>query len=69
MLHRTDDMFYHGPWDSRREAPYAVDAPDRPIDPCIVADDIATSGRTLRLSLAALRGAGIMGFAFAYSGV
>jgi hypothetical protein len=69
LLRRTDDKLYHGPWDSRRQAPYAVEASDRPPGLVLTVDDIATSGTTLRLALEALRGAGIMSFAFAYSGV
>jgi adenine/guanine phosphoribosyltransferase-like PRPP-binding protein len=35
----------------------------------LVVDDLATTGRTLRLSLAAIRSAGIPAFGFAFSGV
>jgi hypothetical protein len=69
MLRRTDDKPYHGPWDSRRQAPYVCAVPDMPPSLCIVVDDLATSGTTLRLALEAVRGAGIMAFGFAYSGV
>ena len=34
----------------------------------IVVDDLVTSGATMRLSLEALRAAGVMAFGFAYSG-
>jgi orotate phosphoribosyltransferase len=35
----------------------------------LIVDDLATTGRALRLSLSAVRGAGVPGFAFAFSGV
>jgi hypothetical protein len=69
MLRRTDGKLYHGPWDSRRQAPYVCEVPDPPPPLCLVVDDLATSGTTLRLALEAVRGAGVMAFGFAYSGV
>jgi pyrimidine operon attenuation protein/uracil phosphoribosyltransferase len=35
----------------------------------IVVDDLATTGRTMRLALEAIRGAGVPAFGFAFSGV
>jgi hypothetical protein len=69
MLRRTDGKLYHGPWDSRRQAPYVVEMPDPPPGLIVVVDDLATSGTTLRLALEAIRGAGLMAFGFGYSGV
>ncbi len=55
--------------DSRRQAPYLVEMPDPPPGLIVVVDDLATSGTTLRLGVEAIRGAGLMAFGFAYSGV
>ncbi len=68
MLRRTDCKLYHSPWDSRRQAPYVVEVPDPRPGLVLVIDDLLTSGTTMRLSLEALRAAGIPSHGFIYSG-
>jgi len=66
-LIRTDSKRRHGPWASREQAPYLVTvAAEGPL--ALVVDDLITSGTTLRLSLAALRGVGVAAFGFGFSG-
>jgi hypothetical protein len=68
ILSRTDQKNWHGPLFSLKQAPYLCTPPDPAPTLVLVIDDLTTSGATLKLSLAAIRGAGIPAFGFAYSG-
>lgn len=69
-LARTDHKGRHGPWAAREQAAFRVLAlPDPRPAMVLCVDDAATSGRTMRLSLEALRGAGLMAFGFVFTGV
>ena len=67
-LRRTDTKRLHGPWHSLKHSAYLADVPDP--KPCmvLVVDDLITSGATMKLSLAAIRKAGIPAFGFSFSG-
>ena len=68
VLSRTEPKLRHGPHSRLRQAPDVAAVPD-PIPPLVlIVDDLCTSGRTMRLSLEAIRGAGILAFGLA-SGV
>jgi len=66
ILKRTDEKRYHHPKQSMAQKPYEVIG--KPTGIVIVVDDIITSGTTMKLSLDALRAAGIAAFGFAYAG-
>ena len=68
MLERTDTKKYHGPMFALRQKPFRCDVPSPAPEIVLVVDDFITSGSTMRLSLAAIRGAGVPSFGFAYSG-
>jgi hypothetical protein len=68
MLRRTDRKRWHGPWHSRTQSDYRCDPPAPGTPMILVADDLATSGTTMRLSLKAIRATGTAAFGFAYSG-
>jgi hypothetical protein len=68
-LGRTDSKRWHGPHHSLRQASFRWELPGGVVPPMIlVVDDLVTSGATVQRSLEAVRAAGIMAFAFAYSG-
>ncbi len=69
-LARIGEKTRHGPWAAREQAAFEVLAlPDPRPSLVLVLDDAATSGRTMRLALEALRGAGLMAFGFVFTGV
>lgn len=65
LLERTDKKTRHHPKASLDQTDYTVTAA---VPVAIVIDDAVTSGNTMRLSLAALRAAGITAWGFAYAG-
>jgi adenine/guanine phosphoribosyltransferase-like PRPP-binding protein len=69
VLSRTDVKRWHGPHAALRQAPFVCSLPDPAPSVILVIDDLVTSGRTMKLSLAACRGAGVPAFGFGYSGV
>jgi adenine/guanine phosphoribosyltransferase-like PRPP-binding protein len=67
-LTRTDAKRWHGPAYSLQQQPYNFLAPAERPAVILVLDDLVSSGTTMRLSLAAIRDAGIPAFGFAFSG-
>ena len=69
-LKRTDGPAkrYHGPAYSLQQSAYMVDLPDPRPGIVLIVDDLITSGATMRLSLEAIRGAGVPAFGFSFSG-
>jgi hypothetical protein len=51
-----------------RLAPFVCSLPVPASTMVLIVDDVLTSGRTMRLSIEAMRAAGVAGFGFSYSG-
>jgi len=68
LLTRTDTKRYHGPMYALRQKPFRCEVPSAAPEIVLVLDDFITSGATMKLSLQAIRGAGIPAFGFAFSG-
>jgi hypothetical protein len=66
-LARTGQKRYHHPMESRRQPPYICVLPRKPPGMILVVDDLVTSGTTMRLSLTAIRSAGVPAFGFSYA--
>lgn len=67
-LVRTDTKARHCVHLAMRQAPFVASLPDPPPTLTLVFDDLVTSGRTLKLSIAALNAAGVPAFGFTASG-
>ena len=67
-LSRTAEKKTHGVHQSLAQTGFKFEMPQERPDMILVCDDLVTTGTTLRLSLAAIRGAGFPAFAFAFSG-
>jgi hypothetical protein len=65
----TEPKRWHGPHSGLRQAPYVAAVPDPAPPLVLIVDDLCTSGHTMRLSLEAVRKAGVPAFGFAFSGV
>jgi predicted amidophosphoribosyltransferase len=65
-LARKDQKRYHGRHYTLNQKAFKVKT--KPLSVALVVDDIATSGTTMRLSLEALRSAGVPAFGFAFWG-
>jgi hypothetical protein len=65
-LQRGDGKKYRGRHYALQQSPFIVTC--RPADVALVVDDLMTSGTTMKLSLDALKAAGVPAFGFAYSG-
>src|SRR5262249_33714971 len=59
ILERTDAKRWHGPHHSLRQAAFVCTLPEPAPAMVLVIDDLITSGRTMRLSIEALRAAGV----------
>src|SRR5262249_62231644 len=59
VLTRTDEKRWHGPHAALRQAPFSCTPPEPAPAIVLVIDDLITSGRTMRLSIEALRAAGL----------
>jgi adenine/guanine phosphoribosyltransferase-like PRPP-binding protein len=68
-LGRTDVKRWHGPHHSMRQAPFSCALPDPAPTMALIVDDTVTSGWTMRLSVEAIRSAGVAAFGFGFSGV
>ena len=68
MLARRDRKRWHGPHEALRQTPFVCTPPDPTPPMVLVVDDLITSGKTMRLSIGAIRSAGAAAFGFAYSG-
>lgn len=68
MLERTDSKRWHGPHHALRQSPFTCDLPAEVPAAVLVLDDLVTSGMTMKLSLSAIRAAGVAAFGFAFSG-
>lgn len=68
MLSRTDEKRWHGPLHALRQSPFTCDLPAEAPAMALVLDDLITSGATMKLSLSAIRAAGVAAFGFAFSG-
>jgi predicted amidophosphoribosyltransferase len=68
VLERTDAKRWHGPWNSLKQSAYRCMIPDPRPGAILVVDDLVTSGRTMQLSLEALRQASVAAFGFAFCG-
>ena len=66
---RTEPKLWHGVIHSLKQDDYVYRFTGPMPTMVLVVDDLATTGRTLRLSLEAIRTAGIPAFGFAFSGV
>jgi hypothetical protein len=66
LLTRNDTKRHHHPMASLAQEPFT--AGRTTAGTVIVVDDLLTSGNTMKLSLAALRDAGVAAFGFAYNG-
>ena len=60
---------WHGVIHSLKQEPFGYNCTGLTPPMVLIVDDLATTGRTLRLSLEAIRGAGVPSFGFAFSGV
>jgi Phosphoribosyl transferase domain len=69
MLARTEPKRWHGPHSSLRQPAYVFAMPESAPTIVLVVDDLITTGRTMRLSLEAIRGGGVAAFGFGFSGV
>ncbi len=69
MLARTDAKRWHGPRHALRQAPFICSLPEPAPTMVVIVDDLVTTGRTMRLSVEALRAAGVAAFGFGFSGV
>jgi hypothetical protein len=69
LLSRTDTKTHHHPMAALAQTPFTVH-PSAGATPAavVVIDDLITSGQTMKLSLAAIRQAGIAAWDFAYAG-
>jgi predicted amidophosphoribosyltransferase len=65
LLERADRKLHHGRRDSLAQDSYTV---NMAVPAAVVIDDLITTGRTMSLSLDALRAAEIPCWGFAYSG-
>jgi hypothetical protein len=69
LLSRTDVKTYHHPHAALQQTPFVATFPPGPLPAAVViVDDLITSGFTMRLSLAAIRAAGVPAFGFAFAG-
>ena len=68
-LGRTEAKRWHGPHHALRQAPFVCTLPDPVPTMVLIVDDLVTSGRTMRLSVEAIRAAGVAAFGFGFSGV
>jgi predicted amidophosphoribosyltransferase len=69
MLSRTEPKRWHGPHHALRQAPFVCTLPYPAPTMVLIVDDLITSGRTMRLSVEAIRAAAVAGFGFGFSGV
>jgi hypothetical protein len=69
ILTRTEVKQWHGVIHALQQGPFVYNCMGPILPMVLIVDDLATTGRTLRLSLEAIRGAGIPAFGFAFSGV
>ncbi len=68
LLARTEPKRWHGPHHALRQAPFFCTLPLPAPTMVVIVDDLVTSGRTMRLSIEAIRSAGVAAFGFAFSG-
>jgi hypothetical protein len=69
VLTRSEPKQWHGVIHALKQQPFVYNCTGPTPPMVLVVDDLATTGRTLRLSLQAIRGAGVPAFGFAVSGV
>jgi orotate phosphoribosyltransferase len=68
-LARTAPKRWHGPHHALRQAPFVCTLPAPPPTMVAIVDDLVTSGRIMRLSIEAIRAAGVAAFGFGFTGV
>lgn len=69
ILSRTDRKRWHGPHHALRQAAFVCTLPEPAPTMVVIVDDLITTGRTMRLSVEAIRAAGVAAFGFGFSGV
>ena len=69
ILSRTEPKRWHGPHHALRQAPFVCTLPEPAPTMVVIVDDLVTTGRTMRLSVEAIRAAGVAAFGFGFSGV
>jgi hypoxanthine phosphoribosyltransferase len=68
VLTRLEPKHWHGVIHALKQEPFVYNCTGPTPPMVLIVDDLATTGRTMRLSLEAVRAAGVMAFGFAYSG-
>ncbi len=69
MLARTEPKRWHGPHHALRQASFVCGLPDPTPTMVVIVDDLVPTGRTMRLSVEAIRAAGVAAFGFEFSRV